>query len=354
MHARIAVGPSIFESAAEAPHVAQLLRHSLIRFLRRHGRFAFVDQDAQREFLESLRDLRSTSSGARREWLELYMSLRELNRIEVSTSTRETDDVTSDPRVALRAKLSGLADVAVIGSAESQSFSILSDLGYHADPRVLPDIALPSAVLATPVVTAITDRDAGGFMPYGSAREEFWETILRPVASGGKQAVVLDRFLLSTVERRLSRHQPVGAADAAHVTWLLRKLDSVLALGSKVELICARVSPKSGVDDLAIAEALMNSWNPSGEGAIGELSLTISKPEKPTDFPHDRHVRFSNGSAVVLPAGFDRLSDAKIWDKAGAKWNYSASPDFLAGLRRDEGRARQTAIGSTIRAFTRA
>ncbi len=36
-------------------------------------------------------------------------------------------------------------------------------------------------------------------------------------------------------------------------------------------------------------------------------------------FPHDRHIRFDVGAAVVVPAGFDRLRGTTIWDPDGMK-----------------------------------
>ena len=38
--------------------------------------------------------------------------------------------------------------------------------------------------------------------------------------------------------------------------------------------------------------------------------------------PHDRHVRFNVGAAVIFPEGVDRLATPTIEDPDGLNWHY--------------------------------
>ncbi|MHB1008433.1 MAG: hypothetical protein ACYC1E_04130 [Propionibacteriaceae bacterium] len=129
--------------------------------------------------------------------------------------------------------------------------------------------------------------------------------------------------------------------DGEHVVWLLQRLETTLTGDGRVTLIAQRAGTETAQEVLHAIDA---SWRPRGPRRM-EIVVVLA-PKSPSGksdvrFPHDRHIRFDVGAAVVVPAGFDRLRESTIQDPDGMKWDYKWAAEPLAALQSAEQRCSQ-------------
>ena len=147
-----------------------------------------------------------------------------------------------------------------------------------------------------------------------------------PIWRSAKRATLVDRYLLQGLWR---------GRKSEHVEWLLDRLAGALGGRASVTLITEVRDPW-----LSDPEAVLDQLEPFFTGGrIDRLQLhLVPARERGSHLPHDRHIRFDT-NAVILHAGFDRLSGATVRDPSGMNWEYRWADAALSSLRAAEERA---------------
>ncbi|MFC7497070.1 MULTISPECIES: hypothetical protein [unclassified Nocardioides] len=327
MYARVAVASNALDMGAIPPPVATALHGALIESLRSHGRLVFTSPEEALEFVRAVKETGGIPPTSRAKWTALLGQFRQSGRVVFADPPSETSLATVDAIDLLRAGWGRHAEIAVVAEAASTALGVPGDTGVLSDPGCTPDVAVAAAAPTAPALARIQQLHDHPVAAHGSDREEFWSTVLEPMATGAMTATILDGYLFANEAR-----------GGDHVVWMLEHLDSVMAGGATVRLL-ANSRHSRGLDPQKVAEAVRDRWAPLKVGRLSRVEVLLGTPSQGRRFPHDRHVRFSTGSAVKVPAGFDRLSEQRIWDTSGMWWTYFWQSSALDDLRDDEGAA---------------
>ncbi|QOR69382.1 hypothetical protein IM660_11805 [Ruania alkalisoli] len=333
---------------------ANALHESLVETLLAHGRLVFVSDDEAREFVRAVRGIAGMPPGARARWEAMLVHLRKSHRVVVADPPSRDTLATVDGIDRLRAGWGGQADVAVVSQTLSVTLGVPGDTGILSAPGLKPDVAVAVTAPTAPALARIVEQERSPFAAHGTAREDFWFNVLRPIATGAREVVILDGYLFNRITG--SAYGRGSASDVPeHICWLLEHLDSVMAGGSTVRLVGNASKLNSRDDACALAQIIHHRWSPANEGRLARVEVHLGDPSNGRQrFPHDRHIRFSTGSAVKIPAGFDRLRDRRIWDTSGMWWTYLWRSRALDALRSDEQTATSLARHPLALALSRA
>lgn len=336
MYARVAVASNALDLGSLQPLAASALHEALIQTLFAHGRLVFASNDDAKDFVRAIKGAAAMPPGARARWEALLVHLRNSHRVIVADPPSDESLATVDAIDRLRAGWGGQADVAIVAQALSAALGVPEDTGILSAPGFNPDVAVAVTAPNAPALVRIVDQERNPFTAHGSLREDFWRNVLEPMATGSTEVTILDGYLFNRITE--SAHgRGRGSSVAEHICWLLEHLDSVMAGRSTVRLIGNASKLTTGDDAHDIAQTVHDRWSPLKVGRIARVEVHLGDPSKGRQrFPHDRHIRFSTGSAVKVPAGFDRLSDERIWDTSGMWWTYLWQTRALDGLRADE------------------
>lgn len=311
----------------------------LLRALRAHGTLVFASADEARALAKVLNSEEGLPPGASKKWKGLFEEFlaRSPKRAEVLSPPASFSFAAAHQLDELRTVWAGKAEVAVLDDEQGDRLGIPLDEGWLAVGDGQLEVAIGSSATHCQRLTRFQDMMDRGFAPVGSPREAFWEDVLHPLARVSRTATVVDRYLLKDL---LGDARRVGSE---HVLWLLQHLEASLRANGLVTLIVERLNTETAQD---VLHAIDDSW-PRGRGrrtAIEVILVPKSVPGRGSvRFPHDRHIRFDVGAAVVVPAGFDRLRGPTIWDPDGMKWDYKWAAEPLAALRTAEQRCMQAA-----------
>lgn len=336
MYARVAVASNALDFGSIQPLAATALHEALIQTLLAHGRLVFASNDDAKDFVLAVKGAAAMPPGARARWEALIVYLRNSQRVVVVDPSSHDTLATVDAIDRLRAGWGTQTDVAVVAQALSAALGIPEDTGVLSAPGFNPDVAVGVAAPNAPALTRIVEQEQNPCAVHNSAREDFWDNVLEPMATGATEVTILDGYLFNRITELA--HGRGRATDVPeHICWLLEHLDSVMAGRSTVRLIGNASKLTTGDDARAIAQTIYDRWSPLKVGRLStvEVHLGVSSDGR-RRFPHDRHIRFSTGSAIKVPAGFDRLSGERIWDASGMWWTYLWQPSALDGLRADE------------------
>lgn len=349
MYARVAVAFNALDLGSIQPLVASALHEALVEALLAHGRLVFASNGEAREFVRAVKGTAAMPPGARARWGALLVHLRNSQRVVIIDTPGHDALATVDAIDRLRAAWGEQTDVAVVSLAHSGALGIPADTGILSALGLTPDVAVVAAAPRVPALARIVEQAQNPVAAHASLREDFWVDVLEPMATGAREVTVLDGFLFNRITELAHRRGRTSYVPE-HICWLLEHLDSVMAVRSTVKLVGKKSRSLGGNDAQAIARAIHDQWTPSKVGRIAEVEVYLGEPSTGgLRFPHDRHIRFSTGSALKVPAGFDRLSDAHIWDTSGMWWTYLWQPRALDGLRSDEQAA--TSLARHPRAF---
>lgn len=345
MYARVAVASNALDFTGLPQPVANALNEALLERILANGRLVFSSDADALDFVRAIRSIEGLPQGARTRWTFVLSRLKQNGRVIVGEPTVGLPLTDMDALATLRAQWGARTDVAVVATSMSETFGIPADTGVLTDPLQGPDIAMVGTAPYAPALARIHELEQHSVAATGSPREEFWTTVLEPLATNAVAATILDPYLFTRLsDIAHGRHQQPHGGE--QVTWLLERLDSVMAGRATVRLIGSRAHVHNDDDAQAIAEFVAAQWGPLGVGRLAKVEILLAENRGQNRLPHDRHIRFSTGSALKIEAGFDRLRDERIWDPSGMWWTYFWQTDALDRLRRDEERgealARQT------------
>jgi hypothetical protein len=339
MYARVAVASNALDLGAVLPPIANALHSALVETLLAHGRLVFASNEEALDFVRAIRNTTGIPPAARSRWAAMLVHLKSSGRVLIVEPPGETRLAMVDAIDLLRSGWGGHADVAVVAQALCAALGVPQDTGVLSAPGYNPDVAVAAAASSAPALARIQELWQHPVATHGSAREDFWTTVLGPVATGAVEATVLDGYLFKRVSQ-IAHGRCRTPVAPEHISWLLERLDRVMAEGGTVRLIGNAAHVESGDDAQAIAQFIHDHWSPLKTGRLAKVEILLgSRLRGGPRFPHDRHIRFSTGSAIKVPAGFDRLSEELIWDTSGMWWTYHWQPTALASLRADEAAA---------------
>lgn len=336
MYARVAVASTALDMGPIQPHIANSLHGALVEALLAHGRLVFASNDEALTFVRALKGTVEIPQAARTRWEAMLIHLKQSGRVVIAQPPSETTLASVEAIDVLRAGWGGHTDVAVVAPARSAALGLPEDTGILSDPTHAPDVAVAATAIEAPALVRIHDLQQNPVAAHRSSREDFWARVLEPMATGATEATILDGYLFNRIsELAHGRGRSTGVPE--HVCWLLQHLDCVMAGRSTVRLIGNASKLKTGDDAQTLADTIRDRWMPDRIGRLATVEILLGDPGNGRRaFPHDRHIRFSTGSAIKIPAGFDRLSDENIWDTSGMWWDYLWHPRALDGLRADE------------------
>lgn len=287
----------------------------------------FPDDAVASEFLRLLRDPQaSLPPGVAKRWEALLIDFRKGSRMwparpPLAPGLRQTPEF-----AALGQSWGGSVDVVVVDEATGSILGIPEDQGWLVDQRSGLEVAYPDAIHACDHISRIGQFQSEGNLPVGASREVFWDEVIMPIWRSAKRATLVDRYLLQGLWR---------GRKGEHVEWLLGRLADAPGARGSVTLITEAKDPW-----LSDPEAVLDQLEPfCAGGRIDRLQLhLVPARERGSHLPHDRHIRFDT-NAVILHAGFDRLSRANVGDPNGMNWEYRWAEDALSSLRAAEERA---------------
>lgn len=350
MYARVAVASNALDLGAVQPLIANSIHEVLVETLLAHGRLVFASNQEALDFVRAVRSTAEIPQGARSRWEKMLVHLKQSGRVVIGDPLSEATLAAVDAIDLLRTGWGTRADVAIVAQALSVALGVPEDTGILTAPGCNPDVAVAPAASNAPALARIRQLEQNPVAAYGSTRDDFWTTVLEPMATGAVEATVLDGYLFNRISD-LAHGRPLGVPE--HVCWLLDHLDNVMAGGARVRLIANASNVKTGANAREIAKAIHDQWSPLRVGRLAKVEVLLGQPIYSRRFPHDRHIRFSTGGALKIPAGFDRLREERIWDRSGMWWTYLWQTSALDGLRADEREAESLASHPAAFALSR-
>lgn len=330
MHANVTIATDAFHLPGTPDPAALTLHRALVRRLRAHGRMVFASDADQAEVLRAIRSGPGVPPQARVWWTELLVTFAKEHR----SSVRRPSGIPLQRAGSLdelRASWQDSADVAVVSAAACPALGIDPGEELLAGPAHRPDIATITTAADTPALERLRALAEKGSLSHDHQREDFRREVLEPIAAGARAVTLVDRYYFSKLW---------DAADSAgHVAWLLGVLDGVMAPGARVHLISEERRPsrrQPAVSAADTATALYAAWAPPAAGNLGEVTLTLLRPTTNKAFPHDRHIRFDTGAALMMLSGFDRMEGPAVTDPHGMNWTFCWAKEKLDELRATE------------------
>lgn len=351
MLARLAIDPAALAETVTPVSLTKVLHNNLLETIASHGYLVFANNEEANAFVNAIRNHKSFPPGMAEKWGTFLPELHKQGRISLIAppgdhaiaEVRELDE--------LERGWKGNLDVAVLCNANAAALGISDEDGILDDANSHVELATFGATPHTRIVAHYRELTETALLPYNADREGFWNEVLRPVAAASKKATVLDGYLLTSLWKKEDNLPRSRRWDIEHVAWMLDHLDSTMRARSEVELICAYEPHKLHFNAEASAALIRKWWAPTPAGRISKVALTLIERQK--GFTHDRHIRFSTGVAITIPAGFDRLRSPRVWDEDGMAWAYKWRRDAVNGLREREERAKTFPHEQTVTVFER-
>lgn len=162
-------------------------------------------------------------------------------------------------------------------------------------------------------------RDRGHF-PSGTPRDLVWAEVFLPLARVSTEVTILDRYLFKGLV--------VSRAPLSHLRWLLDRLGRAMPPNGHVKVMAEHPNPEwtESEMDRALRAKLWTGANGDGRSLevwVAQWTNTNGRGA------HNRHIRFSCGSAIGVTEGFDRLASDKISGLDGFTFKHNADPTVL-------------------------
>lgn len=313
-------------------NVMEALENTLLEHLKAHSKILFGSSAEALAFLSWLRSSSQLSPTTKKKWQCLLEELQKLGRVGLIDPNTNLEEVNNKHQV--KTVIGDSADVVVVGGHKARE--LLGDnieIQLDEDPPVVTTLFSADQ---TPQFQGFLELEKIGIHAFGESREEFWQKVLLPLLLISKNVYLLDKYLFSQVLQRIDQPWLQRAKPIEQLLWLLEKIDSSDTKDVHLHLVGAASKDKySTVNRIAeIVKYLREQKKFTNEGALREISIYEATEVK--KFPHDRHIRFDSGFAVLMNSGFDRLQTPTIEDEHGMGWQFITAPKRLEELRKSE------------------
>lgn len=345
MFVRVALAPQSLLDLGEgfSIPVAKRNHRDLLRALAAHGCLVFAGPHETSTFVKIIRASDQLPPGASQKWQTLVEEFlkRQPKRVSLLEPARDFTFANLRSMKELSDVWSTNAGVAVVDSSIGGQLGIPADEGFVMLEETGLQVTLASSAAECQLMVRFQDLVDKGFLERNAQREDFWDDVLGPLALESHQATIVDRYLFNHVTRRGQPRQD------GHVAWLLEHLTQSLRTPGRVTLVGEQP------DDMTpsgVVESVERLHRRRGAQKVEVEVAVVAQKSRASDgqllFPHDRHIRFDIGSAILLPAGFDRLGHPCVRDLDGMKWSYVWTKAALQNLISAEERC-LTASGTT-------
>lgn len=313
---------------------AKTLQSHLFELIRR---FCRIVQMNDREAVELVRFIRSEAltPDEQNNWRELLMYLRKQKRFSTATPPIDTDfGQLADPLIA--ACFRSVAPMLSIIPEVAYKSIFTDEDGVHSasdDIEFVTPVTAASSALVQRLVSMVND----GVFSSGTPRDVVWEDLFAPLARSSREIVVYDSYLYSEMWRRSSESTP----SREHLAWFVDKVDLLGGSVRSISLVGAAGDPRGrGLpsDPVAITDMLFERF----DGRLTNLDeLNCYVVANRRNMHHDRHIGFSSGQVIDLPAGLDRLSRSTLRDVMNFSYRYTTSSvrefrrTFDSAIKRD-------------------
>jgi hypothetical protein len=313
-------------------NVMEVLENTLLENLKSHSRILFGSGAEVHAFLAWLKTSTQISPATKQKWQSLLAELQKLGRVGLIDPSTNLEEVHSKGEVKF--VVGKNADVVVVGGPKAREI-LGDDLDFLLDEEP-PVITTLFNTDQTPQFKNFLELEKVGVHAFGESREVFWQQVLQPLLLTSKNVYLLDKYLFAQILHRIDHPRLQRSKPSEQLLWLLGKIDSTASKGVHIHLIGAAEKNKTSTTNRIseIVEYLRKHMKLSGEGAIREIS--IFEATEVRKFPHDRHIRFDSGFAVLMNSGFDRLQMPTIEDEHGMGWQFISAPKRLEGFRKSE------------------
>ncbi len=284
-------------------------------------RFCGVVQMNDSEALKLVQFISSEAltTDEKKNWREFLIYLRKQRRFTTATPPIDTDFVKlTDPMIV--ASFRSVAPIlAIIPEVDYESIFTDED-GVHSasdDVEFVTSVTASSSALVQKLVSMVDD----GVFSAGTPRDVVWEDLFAPLARSSHEIVIYDSYLYSEMWRRSSDSTP----SKEHLAWFVDKVDSSGGAVRSISLVGAAGDSRIGglpSDPAAIADMLFEKFDGRLTG-IDELNCFVVANRR--IMHHDRHIGFSSGQVIDLPAGLDRLSRPRLRDVMNFSYRYTPS-----------------------------
>lgn len=350
MLARLAIDPEALTDILTPVSLTKVLHNHLLETIASHGHLVFANNDEAAAFVKAIRN-RSLPPGMAEKWATFLPELHKQGRMSLVAPPGDSPISQVRQLDELQQGWKGNLDVAVLCTANASAIGISDEDGILDDTNSHVELATFGAAPHTRTVAHYRELAETAVLPYDADRDTFWNDVIRPVAAASKRTIILDGYLLTSLWNKEHSLPRSRSWPTEHVAWLLDHLDSTMRPASEVEFICAYEPHKLHYNAVQSANIIHNFWAPPPAGRLAKVTLRLI--ERQRGFTHDRHVRFSTGVAITIPAGLDRLRSPRVWDADGMAWAYKWRRDAINQLREREDRAKSFAPAQTVTVFER-
>lgn len=313
-------------------NMLELLENTLLEHLKSHSRILFGSGAEVQAFLAWLKTSTQISPTTKQKWQSLLAELQKLGRVGLIDPNTNLEEVHSKSEV--KSLVGNSADVVVVGGPKAREI-LGEDLDVQLDEEP-PVITTLFSADQTPQFKSFLELEKVGVHAFGESRELFWQQVLQPLLLTSKNIYLIDKYLFAQVLNRIDQSWLQRSKPSEQLLWLIGKIDSSAAKGVHLHLIGAAEKDKHTTTNRLseVVEYLRNHLKFNSDGAIREISIFEATEVK--KFPHDRHIRFDSGFAILMNSGFDRLQHPSIEDEHGMGWQFISAPKRLEDLRRSE------------------
>jgi len=339
MLARVAVDPDAIGEPIAPRAFAKAQHAAILDAINANGSLLFASNEDAMRFAALVRRSTSLPPGVGQKWATALVELNKLGRVSVDKTMGERSLASFDEVDTFKQAWAGRVEVAVFDQRGAEALGVPEDDGFVNFEESDLEVARLFALSGTRAFSHLRTVAETGYLEYDAPREAFWRDVLQPLARPSKVVTILDRYLLSGLWRR-NEHRPQSYRwEPEHVVWLLDKLGDAMPAGAQVELLTVVDDEFVRTNKAESAGRLIREfWKRADRGRLGEIRLSVAGDRR--NFPHDRHIRFSSGTAIIFGAGLDRLSRPRVWDESGMAWSYKWHPDALRPLREREAQVR--------------
>lgn len=308
---------ALVELLDEKPRVSLRSHVDLTRALREYGLLVLACRQDETDLREAIK---RQDQHIRKIWLETLKVLMANARYRISNPEFATG-VGAMCDTGIPRGFCDQTDLIVVAAAVAVRKGF-DDLGFVHPPGEPEQVTIDS-VSRCETLEAIRERRERGNYSAGVAREDVWKEVFAPLAATSSECTVLDRYLLKgLVERR---------SGLDHLRWILTRLEDSMPPGSRVRILA---EVPDGSRTLREYEQLARQRGLRAASAKSDTIRVTLAPWRLTSDrgPHDRHMRFSCGSAIGVEEGFDRLRQSRIWGVDGLSWKHYIHPEALQAL----------------------
>ncbi|MDN4478651.1 hypothetical protein QQX10_10665 [Demequina sp. SYSU T00039] len=337
MIARVALDADALNAFADGTPRSRNVHTAVTRVLRDHGTLTFPSTTDLLELLAAIDNLDPDSKSL---WQASLKALHTTRRDTTLAGQTGVHTTCGTPQGAQR--LAGEVDLIAVCEEVARNLELPPP--GHSRLNASAEVSLLESVAACDTVRGLEQLVREPNYPEGASREAIWQSHIMPLARGAERVVIRDRYLLAKWPDRRER-------GVAHLTWILERLDEVVAPTARVTIIAAdfELEPAARQDEAHTSLASYLAQLPLISSSSHRMQVNLVPWKRwanwtgETAKAHNRYIRFDGWAALAVEEGFDRLSQPDVWGVDGITLRriFAEQPSQKAGTTELARRHRQ-------------